>query len=114
MLTGSPDSKPVCAKLKYWMIEDLFISIGNLQISLLMEAYAANKTIWVGGTATCTVVPDGEDATRLKCITAFDLLAKPRYKRLKRKKTYFICTSVDRFTSPAYAGYYTLPFYFIH
>ena len=69
MLTGTPDSKPTCATHNYWFIQDPNSTLGKLQISLLMEAYAADKEVSVVGSGACSDQHDGEDANEIEMYT---------------------------------------------
>ncbi|MEN8283475.1 hypothetical protein [Acinetobacter gerneri] len=52
---------PACAKGGYMMIKNENSPTGKRQLALLMMAQAANKTVSIEGTNTCTRWVDGED-----------------------------------------------------
>ncbi len=61
-MTGTATNRPTCAaEQKYWMIKDENSVAGKSQLSMLLTAYAAGKTIHVSGTGECSRWVDGED-----------------------------------------------------
>lgn len=61
MMTGTPENRPPCATINYWMIKDENSNAGKQQLSLLLSAQAAGRTIRVFGLDSCTRWIDGED-----------------------------------------------------
>lgn len=60
-LSGTPANRPACATGPYFMIKDENSIAGKTQISMVLAAYAAGKTISVKGAGTCLRWMDGED-----------------------------------------------------
>ena len=64
-------AKPPCATQGYWVIKDENSATGQRQYDAVMRAKAANLTMVVVGSATCTRWPDGEDADLIQVDTLF-------------------------------------------
>ncbi|WP_305840223.1 hypothetical protein [Photobacterium leiognathi] len=54
-------NKPSCASNHYWLIKDEHSTTGKSQISQILAAKMANKTVIIYGLNTCSRWPDGED-----------------------------------------------------
>ncbi len=60
-MSGTATDRPACAVNPYWMIKDENSVIGKAQLSMLLSAYMAGKSVTVVGSGACTRWSDGED-----------------------------------------------------
>jgi hypothetical protein len=65
-VSGTPQNKPGCAQLNYWIIRDENSTAGKQQLAQLLTAHALGSTVTVYGANTCTRWPDGEDVETIE------------------------------------------------
>ncbi len=65
VIDGIATGKPPCATIGYWIIKDENSVYGKSQLSLLMMAFAAQKSVQIEGKNSCTRWDDGEDISAI-------------------------------------------------
>ncbi len=66
MKDGEKIDSPACATISYWMIRDENSNSGKQQLSMLLAAHAAQRSISVHGMNTCNRWGDGEDVDYIR------------------------------------------------
>ncbi|MCW8879963.1 MAG: hypothetical protein OQK51_23115 [Kangiellaceae bacterium] len=65
-LEGERGDKPACARGNYWMIKDENSAAGKSQVSIVLAALMAGKSITIYGNGTCERWGDGEDIRMIR------------------------------------------------
>ncbi|MFT5594555.1 MAG: hypothetical protein ACI8SR_002946 [Oceanicoccus sp.] len=60
--------KPSCATYPYWFISNENSAAGKTQISILLAAHAAKRSVTIKGTGTCSRWSDGEDISSVEIL----------------------------------------------
>ena len=69
VLEGVHSNKPSCAaNQNYWMIKNENSQAGKTQISMLIAAHSAGRSVAVDGANSCTRWGDGEDADTITAL----------------------------------------------
>ena len=60
--------RPSCATYPYWFIANENTTAGKTQISILLAAHAAKRSITIKGTGACSRWSDGEDISSVEIL----------------------------------------------
>lgn len=67
-LTGNRADKPACATYNYWFIADENSNAGKAQLSALLAAHMAGRSVTVAGSGSCVRWVDGENISSITVI----------------------------------------------